>query len=245
MPISCNSQESFEDSVEDTPPYITKPNSYGVFRSYLSGRLSFTPNELYMLNGVSDSPNFNSNAQPSQAQPWWSSLSSAKDLFTPFHNASIFWILNWHYNGSNLKSLSQLDTLVEDMILQPDFEQEDFVDFSASREAEHLDNYAENPESPSSPKDCWIETSVSISVPTDNVKHSSVATAPKYEVPGLFYHPLIEIIKSSFQEPSAEQFNLWPFEEYWISETDPTGKKERLYSEVYTAETFIEEHKRI
>ena len=87
--------------------------------------------------------------------------------------------------------------------------------------------------------------SVSISVPADNVKHSSVTAAPKYEVPGLFYRPLIEIIKSSFQEPSAEQFNQFPFEEYWVSETDPTWKQERLYSEVYTAETFIEEHKRI
>jgi len=168
-----------------------------------------------------------------------------KDFFAPFRNASVFHILNWHYNGSNLKSLSQLNTLVEDVILQPNFKQEDFISFSASREAEHLDNYTDNPESPFSPKDGWIKTSVSISIPADNVKHSSVNAAPKYEVPGLFYHPLIKIIKSSFQEPAAEHFNLFPFKEYWVSETDPTGKKEQLYSEVYTADTFIEEHKRI
>jgi hypothetical protein len=245
VPISCNSQESFQDNIEDTPPYITKSNSYGVFRSYPSGRPSFTPDELFTLNGVSDSPNFPPDAHASQARPWWSSLSFTKDFFAPFRNASIFRILNWHYNGSNLKSLSQLNTLVEDVILQPDFKQEDFVGFSASREAERLDNYAENPESPFSPKDGWIETSVSISVPADNVKHPSVDAAPKYEVSGLFYRPLVETIKSSFQEPSAEHFNLFPFEEYWVRETDASGKKERLYSEVYTAETFIEEHKRI
>ena len=48
---------------------------------------------------------------------------------------------------------------------------------------------------------------------------------------------------------SADQ-NMWgtdktSFEEYWVHETDPVGKQERLYSEVYSAETFIEEHKRI
>jgi hypothetical protein len=200
---------------------------------------------LFTLNGVSDSLNFPPDAHPSQVRPWWSSLSFTKDFFAPFHNASILRILNWHYNGSNLKSLSQLDTLVEDVILQPDFKQEDFIGFSASQEAEHLDNSTENPESPFSPKDGWIETSVSISVPANNVKHTSVDAAPKYEVPGLFYRPLAEIIKSSFQEPSAEHFHLFPFEEYWVSKTDPTGKQEWLYLDVYTVETFIEEHRRI
>ncbi|EDQ99528.1 uncharacterized protein LACBIDRAFT_334986 [Laccaria bicolor S238N-H82] len=212
--------ESCGDNVEDMPPYITNPNSYGVFRSYPSSRSSFTPDELFTLNGVSDSLNFTPDAHSSEVRPWWSSfgssLSSVKDFFAPFRNASVFHILNWHYNGSNLKSLSQLNTLVEDLIMQPDFKQEDFISFSASREAECLYNYtSENPESPFLPKDGWIETSVSISVPADSVKHSSVDAVPKYEVPGLFYRPLVEIIKASFQEPSAEHFNLFPFEEYW------------------------------
>ena len=111
--------------------------------------------------------------------------------------------------------------------------------FSASCEAEHLDHYTENSESPFSLKDSWIETSVLISIPADNVKHSSVDAAPQYEVPGLFYHLLTEIIKSSFQEPAAEHFHLFPFEEYWVSKMDPTGKQEQLYLEVYTVETFI------
>ena len=175
----------------------------------------FGPNELFTLNALSDSPNFTPDVQSTQARPWWSSLGSSlsviKESFAPFLNASVFRLLNWHYNGSNLKSLSQLDDLVNNVILQPDFSQEDFTGFSASCEAERLDHYAENPESPFSPKDGWIETSVAISIPADNVKHSSVEAAPKYEVPGLFYCPLIEIIKSSFQEPSAEHFHLFPF----------------------------------
>lgn len=144
-----------------------------------------------------------------------------------------------------MKSLSQLNDLVNNVILQPDFSQEDFTGFSASHEAEHLDHYTENPESPFSPKDGWIETSVSISIPANNVKHSSVDTASKYEVSGLFYCPLAKIIKSSFQEPSVKHFHLFPFKEYWVCETDPTEKQEQLYSEVYIAETFIKEHKRI
>jgi len=67
IPISCDSQESCEDNVEDTLPYITKPNSYSVFRSYPSSRPSFTPDELFTLNGVLDSLNFTLDAHSAQA----------------------------------------------------------------------------------------------------------------------------------------------------------------------------------
>ena len=70
-----NSQQSREDNDQESiPPFVTKSNTYGVFRSYPCGRPSYTPNELFTLNALSDSPNFTPDAQSTQARPWWSSL---------------------------------------------------------------------------------------------------------------------------------------------------------------------------
>ena len=62
--------------------------------------------------------------------------------------------------------------------------------------------------------DQWIESSVSIPLPCNGVKHVSEADAPTFEVKGLFYCRITEVIKAALTESAAEKFHLFPFKTY-------------------------------
>jgi hypothetical protein len=117
--------------------------------------------------------------------------------------------MSWFNSGSNLKSLGELDRLVN-VVLSDDFKKEDLVGFSAKRESERLDNYDNDPTSRLLADDGWIETSVSISVPAEHVRHASETDAPRFEVPGLFYRRPLEVLKAALQEESSAEFHLFP-----------------------------------
>lgn len=69
--------------------------------------------------------------------PWWSVFGSSLEnletkCFAPFLNASVFHLLKWFYSGSDLKSLGELDHLVNEVILAEDFDKKDFSGFQAA-----------------------------------------------------------------------------------------------------------------
>jgi Plavaka transposase len=144
------------------------------------------------------------------------------------------------YSGSTLKSLGELDRLVTDVILADDFKREDFVGFRASREAERIDKQDQEPQSCFCAKDGWIETTVNISLPADGIRHSSKAAAPKFSVPGLFYRPLLEVLRAALHDTAAEHFHLFPFQTFW--KPSPESIPQCIYTELYTANAFIMEH---
>lgn len=135
-----------------------------------------------------------------------------------------------------MKSLAELDCLVNDIILTEDFDQAHLTGFRAVKEVDHLDNYQGDPADICSSflgKDGWIETLVKIRLPADGVQHASETLAPEFEVPGLFCHRLLEVIKSAFHEASAERFHLTPFKMFF--QPLPNKPTERVYSEIYSS----------
>lgn len=152
----------------------------------------------------------------------------------------------WFHGGSTMKSLTELDRLVNEVILAEDFDKADLQGFRASKELERLDNYQGDPEdirSSFSTADGWIETSVKIRLPADGVEHPSEECAPEFNVPGLFYRRPLEVLKTAFREASAEQFHLTPFETSF--QASPNEPAERVYSELYTSPAMINEHRKI
>jgi hypothetical protein len=95
--------------------------------------------------------------------------------------------MTWFYGGSNLKSLGELNKLVNEVILANNFKRDNFVGFSASQESEQLEQHENGPGSLLHVEDGWLESSVKISLPADGVKHHSKADAPEFAIPGLFY----------------------------------------------------------
>lgn len=151
--------------------------------------------------------------------------------------------MSWFGSGSNVKSISELDRLVKDVILADDFKKGDLDKFSATREAARLDSYQDKESPIFSPADGWIERSVQIPVPAERVKHTSEETAPVFEVPGLYHRSLVGVVKSAFQEPVAAKYHIAPFKEFWRPTKD--DPPERVYSKVYSGDTAIAEHEKI
>jgi hypothetical protein len=145
-----------------------------------------------------------------------------------------------------MKSLAELDRLVNDVILAEDFDSAHLTGFRAVKEVDRLDNYQGDPADIRSSflgKDGWIETSVKIRLPADGVQHASETSAPEFEVPGLFYRRLLEVIKSAFREASAERFHLTPFKMFF--RPSPNEPTECVYSEIYSSQAMLEAHEAI
>jgi hypothetical protein len=243
---------------EATASFCSEINTFGVYRKYDHGLPSIIPNENFTVSSVSDSVSIARDPADSHSKSsWWSSFGSScltvlenatDNYFSPFLNASVFLLMSWFYNGSSIKSFADIDKLIHDVIRHEDFKASDFnASFSTAREAERMDkdriekpsvNRSEN--LPFRPEDGWKIGSVSIPVPCDGVRFTSEADAPHFVIDKIWYRRPLEVIKMAFTEPAAEKFHIIPFKEYWKpSEEEP---EERLYSEVFTADTFNEDY---
>ena len=151
--------------------------------------------------------------------------------------------MNWYQGGSNKKSLGEVDRLVKEVILADDFKRDDFIGFRASREVRRLDDQGREPQSRFFAEDGWVETSVNISLPADGISQVSEAHAPQFAVPGLFYRPLMEVIRAALHDTAAEHFHIFPFQMFW--KPSPNSAPERIYTELYTSDAFISEHKKL
>jgi hypothetical protein len=144
--------------------------------------------------------------------------------------------MNWFYQ-TGTKTLNDLDSLVHDVILAPDFSSDHLNDFSASSEVKRLDD---NPACPA--PDGWKESSIKIWLPQTWAKYASEDDAPKVEIPSILHRDLLQLIVSAFREPSFEAFHLKGFTQLW--KPSPEEPVEEVFGEVYTSEAFREmEHK--
>ena len=252
LPESEESPRDQPELVTERPnAYRTTPDSYGVLREYHCGRPSITPDELYSVATVSDSPYLATDPEdsPPSTSTYLSPLQTfyrattfaTESLFAPFRNASIYRLMTWFYNSSNTKSMTELNSLIKDVILAPDFKPEDFVGFSASKEREVMDCYQETGSSPFAFDDTWIKGTVEISLPCDGVKQNE-ADAPKFSVE-VHYRKILDVVKAALSEPAAEKFHTFPFKEFW--QPAPDEPEERIYSEIYTANRWNEEYEKI
>lgn len=56
---------------------------------------------------------------------------------------------------------------------------------------------------------------------------------------GLLHRNLTDVIVAAYQEKSASEFHLSPFEEYWKASLE--SPPERIYSELYNCDAFLKE----
>ena len=255
IPEDDNTPEAPPDNEVGLPPpplaYTTEPNSHNVYRVYESGAPTFTPDYSFRINSVADSPNFipiNQASRATWSSPFGTGNHDIADVETlaqlPFANISICCLMMWFYNGSNTKSLTDLNVLVHNVLLSKDFKLEDLSMFDAAKEAKMLDNYKATPTSNHlNPKDGWIKSSVPISLPCEKVSYPSEEDAPVYNVQGLYHRKPLNVIKAAFLESAAEDFHITPYKEYW--QPQPNFPRQRIYSELYNTDAFIDEHERI
>lgn len=207
--------------VRDT--FKTILNSFGIWREYWH-RPSYDPDAFVSVADL--------------AQPHSSSHPVESPGLLPdrgYRNKSVSLLMNWQNDGDTTKSDSSINRLVNEVLLHPDFQLSDIKGFSTRRENE----IADKADSKSTLLTSFSEASVDIEVPSGDKNKPSA----KFSVTGLLYRPLLSILRSAFADPLATKFHLSPYKMFHKSPA--SGVEQRVYSEIYDSDAFIEEHDRV
>ncbi|TFK47770.1 hypothetical protein OE88DRAFT_1714347 [Heliocybe sulcata] len=153
--------------------------------------------------------------------------------------------MNWMWNGSHTKSLDELNKLVHDVLLAPDFRQEHLASFDAKRETSRLDlSLMQQSDGSSNAIDAWREVDVLIDVP-DGKPHRTAAEGgiPTFAVPGLHHRSITQVIKAAWTDLGGLRFHYTPFKEFW--QQPEQELPQRIYGELYLSDAFIKAHKEL
>lgn len=169
----------------------TDRDEFGLFQVYTTHPQT-NPDDVQDLESRCDAPGL-ATASINREARWWTGfgrwmpdLSFEKgSFFTPFLNATIFRLMNWFYSGSSSKSISELQSLVDDVLLAPDFKVADLTGFNAKAELWRLDGKTE-PGCPFADRNGWKQSSVYISLPHEKTIQTE-ETAPVLEIPGVYH----------------------------------------------------------
>jgi hypothetical protein len=200
----------------------THSNGFGLHREYMR-KPRIDPDEDITSQRTRNAPNYDSGP-----------------FFHPLPNATVFRLLNWFYRASATKSMADVDCLVHEVILAEDFNLGDLQSFSMAQEMARLDEYGTT-NSPFSAEDGWKEGSVKIRIPNTKSKHTSENTAPEFQVSGIYYRPLLEVIRSAFQRPDVQGSHWVPFK--WFHQS--SEGQQRVYSDIYNSDAMLEEDAKI
>lgn len=173
------------------------------------------------------------------------------EWFAPFQNVTKYRLMGCNYNGSEVKSEAELQRLVDEVINSDDFEKSHLKDFSVKAELQRLDDHDEL-SGMFSAADGWKNGSVKIRLPKEDVKYTTEADAPEFEVHGIRYRSLTAVMKSAYEDPTQKQFHNIPFKLYRQADgdsgaasfEDPT-RGERVWTDVYNSDVLLEEQAKI
>ena len=211
----------------------TTPNQFGLYRRFETWP-SVDPENDVTIDDLIDAPTFINTTDRGyrKAEEANGLAPTSSNPFAPYLNATIYRLMNWFYQTGS-KTLNDLNSLVHDVVLAPDFNTDHLQNFSASSEIKRLDD---NPMCPSS--DGWHESSVKLRLPKTKEKYAHEDDAPEAEIPGILHRDLLQSIISAFKDPSFEAFNLKGFTQFW--KPSPDEPVEEIYGEAYASEVFRE-----
>ena len=161
--------------------------------------------------------------------------------------------MTWTITGSPQKSTLEVTRLVHDILQAPDFSTEELAGFDAHMETHHLDA-TQNTVRKDDPfsQDKWQCRSMDIAIPT--WEKNPVGNGKTFMVEGLYYRPLLDVIRAVFAEASSKSFHLTPFRKVQMPYVVPlillisftpkvwksphTGQEQLVYDELYTSDAW-------
>ena len=155
----------------------------------------------------------------------------------PFKNNSYFEMLK-HMTISPSSHTNDGAKAIVDSIAEGRILPDEVQDFDPVRERKHLDNYGATSLLAGGP---WNEGSVKVKMPcprANNPPYTSEKDAPEYEVDGIRYRSLVDLIISRLTDPATSgSFTGTPFTEWWC----PPGctKPIRIYGEAHSSDIAI------
>ena len=153
----------------------------------------------------------------------------------PFKNDSIFELMRTFILGPSSKTILGMDGIAS-AIRTGRVLPSELTGFKAASELHRLDDFAAKSPIAGGP---WQVGSVKIKMPCkrgDNPQFSTEAEAPEFEVTGIRYRSLVDIMVSKAQDPSDfGKFVHQPFTEWWCP-LGGGGRPIRIYGEAYSSD---------
>ncbi|KAJ7085600.1 hypothetical protein C8R44DRAFT_901662 [Mycena epipterygia] len=209
----------------------TEPNAHGLYKVF-PNRPTHDPEDSISLDDLCRSSDL---LTPTPAVA--PSTAGCPPCF-PFLNSTVARLMTWFHTGSNLKSIAELDALVNNIILHEDFDKKHLEGFSAARENKRLDDVTNA--LPGEPPSGWKTGSVKLKLPAPKVCVPE-QDAAEFEVTGIIYRPLLDVMIEAFQSPAFMQFHITPFESRYDPNHDPENDTV-LYGEIYTSPSMLKAH---
>ncbi|TBU36386.1 hypothetical protein BD309DRAFT_1072014 [Dichomitus squalens] len=236
------------------PPYFdTIPNEFGIFRRYTLVPQRDPEEGLTTADFADSATHLHPPINRQERNPLRAfgasiteGLMHARDVaaktYAPFLNWSAFGLMTWQYSGSVTKSAGELQRLVDDVLLDPRFDQGDLVGFRASREKQRLDDYA-GTAGAFAGGGGWREVEVELHVPKEHVAHESEPNTESFFVCGIWARNLTEVLKTAFQDVVACKYHWFP--PRLLRRRSPNAPLERVYTEVYNSDAMLDEHEKL
>jgi len=209
----------------------TTPNQFSLYQHFMTWP-SVNPENDVTIDDLIDAPTFinTTDCGYCKAEEAFGHMGTSSNPFAPYLNATVYQLMNWFYQTGS-KMLHDLNSLVHNVILAPDFDATHLQNFSASSKAKWLDNNLMCP-----PSDGWHKSSVKIQLPKTRAKYACEDNAPEAKIPGILHWDLLQSIISAFKDPPFEVFHLKGFTQLW--KPSPNEPVKKNYGEAYGSKVF-------
>jgi len=209
-------------------PFRTDENSFGLWKEYLY-RPSYDPDAFISAEDLYRPRTSTASVPDDEGND------PEPEHSTHYSSKSVELLLDWQNTGSSAKSNEEVNRLVRAVLLHPEFELDALRSFNATRENQKADRAEELSPFLRS----FQHADIDIEVPSGN-KH---VPSRKFSITGLYHRKIVTLIKEAFDSHLSKQFHLTPFK---LFRTLPGGEdSERVYSEMYDSDVFLDEHDRV
>jgi hypothetical protein len=176
-----------------------------------------------------------------------------KRIIFPFQSLSVFKFAHWFYTGSSNDAQAAADWLLQNVICAPTFDAQQLHGVDIQTINNTLDSI-DNPPTAGSQmlSDAWRISTIMIKIPTGQRLgptrpsiglESDDPDGIPFSIPELHYRSLLDVIRSRFSSPlRSRSFTYIP---YKVFQTKPGADDEQVRSDLFTADAWIEEHKKI
>jgi hypothetical protein len=154
----------------------------------------------------------------------------------PFKNDSVFELLKALHLNPSSKTTDGMDAIGR-LISSGKVKADELTGFRARTELQRLDSFAAKSMIAGGP---WKTGSVKVKMPrmrASKQPFSAEADAPDFEITGVHYRSLVDIITSKIQEAPSNSFLHTPFTEWWCPPGGATPT--RIYGEAYSSDVAI------
>lgn len=230
-----------EPEPDTSTEFTTEPNGFGLYRRYTRKPRTDPEDNLTLTDLADDTmPEEHPTDAAGPGTRTEAPRTTTVDFFHPFPNATVFRCIKWFLGVSGTVSAGDFDRLVREIILSDDFKRDDLQNFSTTRELARLDTHGST-SVPFAAKDGWKQGSVTLHVPNTKSKYASESASPEFCVSGIWYRPLMEVIKTACQSSQAKSHHWVPFT---LVHQSPSAHV-RAYTDIYNSDAMLEEDAKI